>query len=1474
MAKTRKKLSSGQITPPIEFDYGSQTAMIADQANQIADFIYFDGTAHWQYLGTTLGTIADYRPLFADSSSGVVSLEYSEIKTLVDNSQLVPGRWYYILDFQTIHRITNTSEINIGPIEPLYIQAISEDQFSNKVYSDTFPNDVIEFDFTNQLCEDNTTPRKGVITFRKDIVNDTYTQYDWRHAKFRRWKITGKVTETVVKLTDTSFESNFVHFDISNTGMAQGSERFFIKFESGITHDAGSITLTIKKSSPTRSYTKPLLKWDGTSWNANELSGTEGIIVVCRLRNAFIYFNGRNYGNELIGTYASPYSFNFSLNPTIYYLVDSDDYVDYLTFNGQYKGVHFENSLQPEFGNVFYGNNTVFLSSVLYTTFVNRNDGNTFFEYTSDLTVAGNLTYCIFFKDIYNTVINDAQFSTFYTVLYILNVQNRIDASILYLHPFSSCELGEIEYSFIETFSSSNLGRSFVLNGKISFSFLSVGGVSTQSNFPIIPNGTQTSSVNVSKLTTFTFNGSAFRSLIGWFNSEGITLSRVYNFESVWEVEKLQNVVDKLKIDNLVSPVGDVNLLGRDEQGNVVDATAALGGLVGAGIGLSVDGNGDIRLGDSDDYVKVQFLEFVSPGFVASTPTKTETFTIFMSEDTGSGAKLVLGKDYDTANTQLLKFNENGTVSFNDDKLNVGIVYEGNYFTNGSANDRWIPDWGSVKQVPISVKNVEGTEQFVFTPLEGIRFEGTGDTSISFNSSTKTVTISSTPGAGTGGAVTSFNGRDGAVVSVSGDYNTSQVTESTNLYFTEARVRSTVLTGFTTNTTAITAADSVLVALGKAQGQINNLVPITRSVIAGTGLTGGGTLSSDVTLNVDEPRYFQTGNLGNNWDTVTASGYISGTSAGGGIGAGTFMGGINAAGAGGISRGLQLSNRDGVLRWRGFESGADRTLIPWNIIYHTGNFTMTLTGDVTGTGTTTVATTITNGAVTYPKIQSVTADRLLGRLGSNGVVQELTATQVRTFLNVADGANNYVHPTGFSNQPGTALTGASVISQILVNTNGHVTGATSRTLTLANLGYTGATNADNYGNWLLAASDTAGTQSITSGATVTITAGTGITATRSGGNITISSTLAGTNLSIGSNTSTVVRVDSSTGNNVNLSLATNTLAGIISASTQTIGGNKSFSGNTVIGATGASDGFQRLDVVTSSNRGLRIIGNTTGYFGSDLSIVRSGTNSDVIGNGPNFELFNTTTNRANIIQQTTGGLRFAQWNGSGWTNNVTFNTTGSITMGAQASATTHAVRADRTVQGVDGLVVNGSTAAQNLTSNLTIGVGGGFALDRLFIAKGVRVNSGTFTTSGTGVKLILFQNTFAWLASYFAQRVAIELDCYGEMTTSASATTFTIYWNFGSTDDVEVLSIPLPSPGASTKKVQLNGFLTINTTAAAVIQTVKLSVTAHIQGIGTFTGNVQVEKDMRINRDIRLRGLYTGGSGNSWGESQTIVKVY
>jgi hypothetical protein len=66
-------------------------------------------------------------------------------------------------------------------------------------------------------------------------------------------------------------------------------------------------------------------------------------------------------------------------------------------------------------------------------------------------------------------------------------------------------------------------------------------------------------------------------------------------------------------------------------------------------------------------------------------------------------------------------------------------------------------------------------------------------------------------------------------------------------------------------------------------------------------------------------------------------------------------------------------------------------------------------GDVTSVNDGT--TTITDKAVTLAKIQDIATARILGRVTPDpGITEELEASDVRTMINVADGANAYVHP--------------------------------------------------------------------------------------------------------------------------------------------------------------------------------------------------------------------------------------------------------------------------------------------------------------------------------------------------------------------------------------------------------------------------------------------------------------------------------
>jgi hypothetical protein len=72
--------------------------------------------------------------------------------------------------------------------------------------------------------------------------------------------------------------------------------------------------------------------------------------------------------------------------------------------------------------------------------------------------------------------------------------------------------------------------------------------------------------------------------------------------------------------------------------------------------------------------------------------------------------------------------------------------------------------------------------------------------------------------------------------------------------------------------------------------------------------------------------------------------------------------------------------------------------------------------------------------ITYAKIQNVSAtNRILGRDSSGaGVIEEITAANVRTMLNVADGANNYSHPN-HSGEVTSSGDGATVIADNVVD---------------------------------------------------------------------------------------------------------------------------------------------------------------------------------------------------------------------------------------------------------------------------------------------------------------------------------------------------------------------------------------------------------------------------------------------------------
>ena len=95
-----------------------------------------------------------------------------------------------------------------------------------------------------------------------------------------------------------------------------------------------------------------------------------------------------------------------------------------------------------------------------------------------------------------------------------------------------------------------------------------------------------------------------------------------------------------------------------------------------------------------------------------------------------------------------------------------------------------------------------------------------------------------------------------------------------------------------------------------------------------------------------------------------------------------------------------------------------------------------------------VTDSIVNDAVTFAKQQNISTSRVLGRLSSStGNVEELTAANIRTFINVADGATNVTNTNQLTNGAGF-ITATLTNEQVQDIVGGMVTGNTETGITV------------------------------------------------------------------------------------------------------------------------------------------------------------------------------------------------------------------------------------------------------------------------------------------------------------------------------------------------------------------------------------------------------------------------------------------
>ena len=181
--------------------------------------------------------------------------------------------------------------------------------------------------------------------------------------------------------------------------------------------------------------------------------------------------------------------------------------------------------------------------------------------------------------------------------------------------------------------------------------------------------------------------------------------------------------------------------------------------------------------------------------------------------------------------------------------------------------------------------------------------------------------------------VSSVFGRTGAVTATSGDYTTLLVTENTNLYFTNARAIASTLTGYTSGAGTVSATDTILQAIQKLNGNTSALVTGVSSVNSLTGAVALTGTTNQIAIS------------GANVFSIPSNSQLS------------------------IAKITNLTTNGFVKT-----SGSDGTLSIDTSTYITGNQTITLSGNVTGSGTTAITTTIANLAVTNAMIANTTID--------------------------------------------------------------------------------------------------------------------------------------------------------------------------------------------------------------------------------------------------------------------------------------------------------------------------------------------------------------------------------------------------------------------------------------------------------------------------------------------------------------------
>lgn len=157
------------------------TARAGDKTIDLSSLVSSTELANYNYA-----TMADVNGL--SSSAQIVS--YADLSNMAYYGQLVPGKWYYLSDYQLTHTIPNTNETWTSYVEPLLVQAATPNSIGGPGYSLSYPQDIIYYTIGSLYGQtDRRMPgaTKGFIYRRHDTQQNNDIDIDFRNVRLRRW---------------------------------------------------------------------------------------------------------------------------------------------------------------------------------------------------------------------------------------------------------------------------------------------------------------------------------------------------------------------------------------------------------------------------------------------------------------------------------------------------------------------------------------------------------------------------------------------------------------------------------------------------------------------------------------------------------------------------------------------------------------------------------------------------------------------------------------------------------------------------------------------------------------------------------------------------------------------------------------------------------------------------------------------------------------------------------------------------------------------------------------------------------------------------------------------------------------------------------------------------------------------------------------------------------------------------------------